>query len=217
MNKTHFGTLLDLRFRHRLPLTSDDVLTGLFQRLGRSPVALNRSNIDFDIAKLASCREWAQVRLEDWMRECGSAGIEAGGQTWREGRAQPAQHPSYPTVVKSPESPRNIKEWDDLMAEALAWLEGRWHREIGNTPWIAENQLYQILRRKLKGMEVIQHARPCGSSRNTSIPTFQKLTSWSNNMGRQHFEALEFFGGKDAFEELLKCDEKKPICVERTA
>jgi hypothetical protein len=46
------------------------------------------------------------------------------------------------------------------MAEALMWLQRRWKREIGNSPWVAENQLYQILRRLLKKMEVIQHARP---------------------------------------------------------
>ena len=35
MDKRHLGKLLDLRFKNRLPLTASDVLTGIFQMLGR--------------------------------------------------------------------------------------------------------------------------------------------------------------------------------------
>jgi hypothetical protein len=35
MDKRHLGKLLDLRFKNRLPLTTSDVLTGIFQMLGR--------------------------------------------------------------------------------------------------------------------------------------------------------------------------------------
>lgn len=209
MNKRHFGTLLDLRFKHRLPLSADDILTGVFQSLGRWPIASRKSGADFDIAKLASCREWARVRLQDWLQERGSTRIENLAQTWRDGRAQPVQNPFYAGVVERPESPRNMDEWNDLMAEALAWLEQRWRREIGNMPWIAENQLYQILRRKLTGVEVLQHARPTWlepQHLDVYIPEADIAVEY---MGKQHFEPIEFFGGKDAFEELLKRDKRK--------
>jgi hypothetical protein len=209
MNKRHFGTLLDLRFKHRLPLTADDVLTGLFQSLGRWPIASRKTSADFDIAKLASCREWARVRLEDWLQGRGSTRIADLAQTWRQGRARSVQNPFYAGVVERPESPRNMDEWNDLMAEALAWLKLRWHREIGNMPWIAENQLYQILRRKLTGVDVLQHARPTWlepQHLDVYIPEADIAVEY---MGKQHFEPVEFFGGKGAFEELLKRDKRK--------
>lgn len=210
MNKRHFGKLLDLRFTHRLPLTGDDILTGLFQSLGRSAFSLSKSKAEpFDLPRLASCREWARVRLDEWIRKRGSAGADKVAGIWREGRAQPAAHPFYPGVVEPPESPRNMKEWNDLMATACAWLHAAWTREIGNSRWIAENQLFQILRRLLKGIEVQQHARPTWlepQHLDVYIPSAGIAVEY---MGRQHFEPLEFFGGTDAFRQLVERDRKK--------
>src|SRR6185295_8340098 len=96
MSKRHFGQLLDLRFKHQLPLTADDILTGMFQLLGRISFAEEGvSRNSFDIARLASCREWAKVRLEEWLHRSATAGIADVANTWRQGRSQPTAHPFY--------------------------------------------------------------------------------------------------------------------------
>lgn len=216
MNKRHFGRLLDLRFRGRLPLTADDILTGLFQALGRwsNPVE-RRASGTFDVAKLASCREWARVRLCEWLHRGGTQRVNEIAGVWRDGRAQLAVHPFYPGVMHSPDSPRNMKEWDELMSTALEWLESTWNREIGISRWIAENQLYQILRRSLKGIVVLQHARPTWlepQHLDVYIPQFGIAVEY---MGQQHFEPLEFFGGEEAFRSVIERDRRKAeLCRE---
>jgi len=210
MNKRHFGTLLDLRFKHKLAVTAEDILTGLFQALGRwsSPIS-TRNSESFDVAKLASCREWARIRLNEWLQRGGTQRVNKVAQVWCDGQAQPAPHPFYLGVIGPPDSPRNMKEWDELMSAALEWLERTWNREIGATRWIAENQLYQILRRRLKGTVVQQHARPTWLAPQHLDVYIPELGIAVEYMGRQHFEPLDFFGGADAFRDLVTRDGRK--------
>lgn len=210
MNKRHFGRLLDLRFSHNIPVTADDVLTGLFQMLARwSLPVTKRTSPTFDVAKLAACREWARIRLEEWLHRGGAKRVNEVAEVWRDGRAELAAHPFYPGVIHSPESPRNMKEWDELMSSALRWLASTWNREIGASRWIAENQLYQILRSRLKGIAVQQHARPtwlAPQHLDLYIPASGIAVEY---MGKQHFEPLEYFGGEGAFRSLIERDRRK--------
>jgi hypothetical protein len=210
MNKRHFGRLLDLRFRHNVPVTADDVLTGLFQMLGRWSLPVKtQNNQTFDVAKLASCREWARIRLDEWLHRGGAQRVNEVAEVWRDGRAQPATHPFYPGVIHAPDSPRNMKEWDELMSSALRWLEASWNREIGASRWIAENQLCQILRARLKGIAVQQHARPtwlAPQHLDVYVPESGIAVEY---MGKQHFEPLEYFGGGKAFRSLIQRDLRK--------
>lgn len=203
MNKRHFGELLDLRFKNQLPLTVDEVLTGLFQYVSRT------STQTFDLARLTSAQAWARIRLEEWIQKRGAALVNEVAETWREGRAQPTAHPFYADVVQIPSSPRNMKEWYELLDDAAKWLARRWQREIGNGRWIAENQLYQVLRRLLKGIEVQQHARPTWlepQHLDVYVPAAGIAVEY---MGQQHFGPLEFFGGEMAFQEVLARDQRK--------
>lgn len=215
MDRRHLGTLLDLRFRFGQPLSAENILTGLFQSLGRLPIQNGTGAGLHDVADLAACREWARVRLDQWLREKATGRVEEVAAVWRDGRARPAPHPFCSGVVCLPESPRNMREWEELMREALEWLRARWRREIGSSRWVMENQLFQIMRRRLKGIEVIQHARP------TWIEP-QHLDVWVPEagmaveyMGRQHFEPLGYFGGESAFREIVVRDRKKAeLCRE---
>ena len=214
MDKRHLGTLLDLRFKNRLPLTASDVLTGIFQMLGRPNLSTDaehdsEKDLVLDIPRLASCREWARICLEEWIRSHGTKRIEDVAETWREGKAQPAPHPFYIGVIAVPDTPRNMTEWNSLMADALMWLQRRWKSEIGNSPWVAENQLYQILRRLLKGMDVIQHARPTWLEPQHLDVYVPQAGIAVEYMGQQHFEPLKFFGGEAAFQLLIERDRKK--------
>lgn len=214
MNKRHLGKLLELRFNNRLPLTADDVLTGIFQMMGRPIPSSDREadcerEVVLDIQRLASCREWARIRLEEWIRSYGTRGAEDVAEVWRLGKAKPTPHPFCFGVMGKPDSPRNMTEWNSLMADALMWLQSRWKREIGNSPWIAENQLYQILRRLLKGTEVLQHARPTWlepQHLDVYVPEAGVAVEY---MGQQHFTPLEFFGGEAAFGLVIERDRKK--------
>jgi hypothetical protein len=165
--------------------------------------------IVLNIPRLGSCREWARIRLEEWIRLHGAKRVNEVAEIWREGKAQPASHPFYFGVIGPPESPRNMTEWNSLMAEALMWLQRRWKHEIGNSPWVAENQLYQILRRLLKGTEVIQHARPIWLEPQHLDVYVPQAGIAVEYMGQQHFEPLEFFGGETAFELLIERDRRK--------
>lgn len=214
MDKRHLGKLLDLRFKNRLPLTASDVLTGIFQMLGR-PIASDDSVNDsekgmtLDIPRLASCREWARIRLDEWLCSRGAERAKFVAETWREGKAQPAVHPFCFGVIGAPDSPRNTAEWNSLMADALIWLQKRWKQEIGSSSWLAENQLYQILRRLLKGLEVVQHSRPTWlepQHLDVYVPQAGVAVEY---MGQQHFEPLDFFGGEAAFKLLVERDRRK--------
>lgn len=214
MDKRHLGKLLDLRFKNRLPLTASDVLTGIFQMLGRPNLSAegeqdSEKELVLDIPRLASCREWARIRLEEWLRSRGAESAAVVAETWREGKAQPATHPFYIGVVGAPESPRNMTEWNSLIGDALMWLQRRWKREIGSSPWVAENQLYQLLRRLLKGIDVVQHARPTWLEPQHLDVYVPQAGIAVEYMGQQHFEPLEFFGGEAAFQLLIERDRKK--------
>jgi hypothetical protein len=219
MEKRHSGKLLDLRFKNRLPLTASDVLTGIFQMLGRWVPANDvtgsaESDVILDIPRLASCREWARIRLEEWISSRGEKAANDVAETWRTGKAKPSSHPFYIGVVGAPDSPRNMTEWNGLMSDALTWLQKRWKREIGISPWVAENQLYQILRRLLKGRDVIQHARPTWLEPQHLDVYVPQAGIAVEYMGQQHFEPLKFFGGEAAFKLVLERDQRKTeLCV----
>ena len=220
MDKRHLGRLLDLRFKNKLPLTASDVLTGIFQMLDRPDPSTDRgkayeNELFLSIPRLASCREWARIRLEEWLRSRGAERAGAIAQTWREGKVLPATHTSCIGVVGAPDSPRNMTEWNALMADALMWLQRRWKHEIGSSPWVTENQLYQILRRLLKGMEVVQHARPTWLEPQHLDVYVPQAGIAVEYMGRQHFEPLEFFGGEAAFQLVVERDRNKArLCTD---
>ena len=218
MYKRHFGKALDIRFRNRLPVTADDLLTGMFQMLAAAARTEGTPDqAEFGIPRLASCREWARIRLEDWFQRRGKHRVEEVAATWRDGEAQPTEHPFYSGVIGPPETPRNMVEWNALLMDALKWLQRMWHREIGTSRWIVENQLYQIVRRLLKGMEVVQHARPLWlepQHLDVYVPAAGIAIEY---MGQQHFEPLEFFGGETAFQLVVERDRRKANLCETHA
>jgi hypothetical protein len=71
MDKRYYGRLLHFKFISGSILTARDVLTGIFQKFSAVPMEPTVSAItakrilDFD--KLISCRDWAEMRLLDWL------------------------------------------------------------------------------------------------------------------------------------------------------
>lgn len=201
MNKRHFGKLLALKFQHRLPISSAEVLTGLFHQRGSLASMINRQSYPqfFTIAKLAQFREWAEARLTDWLTEGGSVSSEKVADVWRNDAAQPVRHIFGGDVMRRPDTPRNMREWEEMLNEAARWLERHWLEEIGTTTWVSENQLYQLLKRRLKGFDVVQHAQPSWLSPQ-HLDVFVPATGIAiEYMGIQHFEPISFFGGEPGF------------------
>ena len=133
---------------------------------------------------------------------------------WREGKATPVKHPFGGEGKMPPETPRNMAEWSEMLNVAANWLRTRWKREIGSTAWVSENQLYQLLKRELKGMDVHQHAQPTWISPQHLDVFIPEAAIAVEYMGRQHYEPVEFFGGGEWFGELQHRDRRKQeVCA----
>lgn len=211
MKKRHFGKLLQIKFEHHLPLTGTEIVTGLFQQMGSLTAILEPESVQdfFGFGKLAYFRDWAELRLTDWALGPGAEVTEAVANAWRERKAQPVRHPLGGDAKKPPETPRAMAEWNELLNLAAKWLQTKWKREIGSTGWVSENQLYQLLKRQLKGMLVQRHAQPtwiCPQHLDVFIPEASIAVEY---MGRQHYEPVEFFGGVAGFQDLQDRDRRK--------
>jgi hypothetical protein len=211
MNKRHFGDLLKIKFEHSLPLTGSEIATGLFQQMGSLNAVLEPdSGKDFfGIGKLAYFRDWAELRLEDWISGQGAEVTQTVGNVWREGKATPVRHPFGGDAKNSPETPQNMSEWGEMLNLAAKWLQTRWKREIGLTAWVSENQLYQLLKRQLKGIQVLQHAQPTWISPQHLDVYIPDVSIAVEFMGRQHYEPIDFFGGTTGFKEVQARDKRK--------
>lgn len=215
MNKRHFGDLLDIKFKNQLPITGQDVLTGLFQQRGGLNAILNPTSVPdfFDVRKLGYVRDWAALRLDDWLQKTGSQKLHNVAAVWRDGAAKPVSNIFGGQVLRPPDTPRNMSEWQELLNSAAKWLEGRWKQEIGATAWISENQLYQILRRSLKRFRVVQHAQPTWLAPQHLDILIPEISVAIEYMGRQHYAPVKFFGGDEGFMALQERDErKKQLC-----
>ena len=211
MNKRHFGDLLKIKFEHHLPLTGSEIVTGLFQQMGSFTAILEPDSVQdfFGIGKLAYFRDWAELRLADWITGRGAEATQSVANVWCEGKAVPVKYPFGGNVKGPPETPRNMAEWGEMLNLAAKWLQARWKREIGSTAWVSENQLYQLLKRQLKGLQVEQHAHPTWISPQHLDVFISEVSIAVEYMGRQHYEPIDFFGGAAGFEELQARDVRK--------
>jgi len=218
MNKRHFGKLLNVKFENRIPITGKDLITGLFQQMGSLSADLDPESValPFSFRNLSNFREWAELRLDDWISARGSVSVSLVSETWRNKTAKKVRPVFGGNRMEYPSTPRDMSEWMELLNEAAVWLKSRWKREIGVTEWVSENQLFQLLKRRLKGLEVQQHAQPEWISPqhfDVYIPSRMIAVEY---MGRQHFEPVEFFGGERGFAILQDRDmRKRQICNER--
>jgi len=211
MNKRHFGDLLDIKFKNDLKITGQDILIGLFQQRGGLNAVLNPTSVPdfFDVRKLGEIRDWVALRLDNWLQKTGSERLGGVAAVWREGKAQSVSSIFGGQVLRPPDSPRNMVEWQELLNSAAKWLESRWKQEIGATTWISENQLYQILKRSLKRFRVVQHAQPAWLAPQHLDIFVPEVSVAVEYMGRQHYEPIEFFGGEAGFKALRERDERK--------
>jgi len=75
--------------------------------------------------------------------------------------------------------------------------------------WVSETTLFRKLESEFSQTQVIQHGRPSWLGRQHFDVWFPHWKIAIEYHGRQHFEPVEFFGGKDAFEKTVERDTRK--------
>jgi hypothetical protein len=216
MDKNYFGRLLDLKFISETRLAARDVLTGIFQKLrSLSEGAILESfyakrTLDFD--KMVSCRDWAEIRLQDWLSGPGEAVERQVGQVWRSGVPEIVTGP-FGGRKRRPDSPRSMAEWGRLVDAAHTWLEERWTEEIGISPWQSESLLLGMLKKAFKGYQVERHAQPIWLAPQHLDIFIPELSLGVEYMGQQHYGPVDFFGGSEGFAGTVERDKRKlEIC-----
>ena len=216
MDKRYFGRLLHFKFISKARLTAQDVLTGIFQKFGAFPAEATISaltakrTLDFD--RLISCRDWAEMRLQDWLSGPGEALEQNAAQAWQNGTPEKVSGP-FGHRNGRPDSPRSMAEWARLVDSALDWLEERWVAEIGISQWQSETELFELLKKAFKDYQVDRHAQPIWLAPQHLDIFVPALSLAVEYMGKQHYEPVEFFGGSAGFEKNVERDRRKvEIC-----
>ena len=75
--------------------------------------------------------------------------------------------------------------------------------------WISETALFRKLETEFSKTKVIQHGRPTWLGRQHFDIWFPNWKIAVEYHGRQHFEPVEFFGGKEAFHKSVERDKRK--------
>jgi hypothetical protein len=211
MNKKYYGELLRVKFDNQLPLCGAEIITGLFQQAGSINALVNPDSVQdhFKFDQLVSFQDWAELCMDDWIVGPGKLRIENVSRIWRERLAQNVKQPFGSNDRKQPTTPRNMIEWNELLNVAAKWLQKKWRQEIATTPWVSENQLFQILKRKLKGMTIQQHAQPTWIMPQHFDVYIPEISIAVEYMGIQHYKPIDFFGGDAGFFMIQERDRRK--------
>ena len=212
MDKRYFGEFLQLKFRSGALLTGRDVLTGIFQKMGSIPLSVTAGELFtkriLDFNRLVGSRDWAEMRLGDWLEGPGSELSQHMSKMWLDGTPEKVSGP-FGHRNGRPDSPRSMAEWGRMVDAALAWLEDRWNTEIGITPWVSENKLFEILKKAFSGYQVERHAQPVWHAPQHLDVFVPELNLAVEFMGQQHYEPVDFFGGAQGFAQTVERDQRK--------
>ena len=75
--------------------------------------------------------------------------------------------------------------------------------------WVSETALFRKLEAEFSNTKVVQHGRPTWLGRQHFDIWFPNWKIAVEYHGRQHFEPVEFFGGKEAFHKTVERDKRK--------
>lgn len=196
--RLNLGHYILIKLRERLPLTGEDLLSGIFATLAfPAREFMPQSKDEITVDRLQSCEPWAEVRLEEWIRVDGVSVI--GNATERLRTLDPGRTSDI----------RQHPEWLAVTNAAIAWLSRRWHEQIGTSPWISESQAFELLKRRFRKRKVLRHDQPfwlAPQHLDIHIPEIHLAVEY---MGVQHYEAIEAFGGEDALRRTIERDGRK--------
>jgi hypothetical protein len=212
MDKRYFGELLHFKFTAGVKLEGREVLTRIFQKLGNLPTFGNiedlfsKRTLDFD--RLSVSKDWAEMRLNDWLEGPGRTLLLYIAEIWRNGTPEKVSR-QFGHHNGRPDSPRSMAEWGRILDAALAWLEDRWTEEIGISPWRSEIKLFELLKKAFMGCEVQRHAQPLWLTPQHLDVYIPELSFAVEYMGQQHYESIDFFGGEEGFNATVDRDKRK--------
>lgn len=215
MDKRYFGRLLNVKFSHGKDISGNDLLTGIFQEINSVSYVLKNmtektEKLDFN--RLLSCRDWAESKLSDWAQINKKKIFEEVIKFWKKLTAKKVCGP-FDNIPHYPESPREMNEWKLLIKSAYSWLEKEWSKEIGISPWISENKMYQMIKRIFKPKEVIQHAQPIWLAPQHLDVFIPEISVAFEYQGKQHYELVGIFGGEEGLKRTIEMDiKKKSVC-----
>ena len=75
--------------------------------------------------------------------------------------------------------------------------------------WVAETELYYFLKKQFSETSVVQHGKPEWLGKQHFDIWFPRWRIAVEYQGKQHFESVDFFGGKLSLEATQKRDERK--------
>ena len=81
--------------------------------------------------------------------------------------------------------------------------------------WISETALFRKLEAEFSNTKVVQHGKPTWLGRQHFDIWFPNWKIAVEYHGRQHFEPVEFFGGKEVFHETVERDKRKAKLAKR--
>ena len=93
-------------------------------------------------------------------------------------------------------------------------------RSIAGVPkigegWVSETALFRKLEAEFSNTKVVQHGRPTWLGRQHFDIWFPNWKIAVEYHGKQHFEPVEFFGGKEVFHETVERDKRKSKLAKR--
>jgi hypothetical protein len=215
LRRMYFGELLKLKFNYNIPITPLDIYTGLLQSIVSVEsditgfVEKNKKSLallDFD--KIISYADWVEMKIANWLTCDGKPILQNVISAWKTGKAL-AVKTVFNHSKRQPNNPREMAEWLELLKNCHKYITQYWEIEIGIDKWKSEKSLFEIVKKRLKGHEVLRHAQPLWLEPQHLDIYIPDLLLAIEYMGEQHFRPVDFFGGKDAYEANLQRDERK--------
>lgn len=125
---------------------------------------------------------------------------------------------NYGWYVYSYAYENGIDMWKEIEPEIKNKLENEVREKFGyakkGEKWISETKMYHLIKEIFPEEEVIFHYRGEWLNRLEIDVYLPKLKLGFEYQGKQHFEAIDFFGGKESFEKQKQRDLEKEILCE---
>jgi hypothetical protein len=109
--------------------------------------------------------------------------------------------------------------WRSVVADWVREMENVTRKRMGlpgiGEGWISETKLYKQIESHFENLLVVQHGRPSWLSPQHLDIFIPSVNIAIEYQGRQHFEAVDFFGGEEALEKTRERDDRKRrLCAE---
>jgi len=211
MNKRYFGRLVRAKIRIGAPITGEDLLTGIFQRLSFSELenfGKTQKSSRMDFQQLRAYRDWSAENLDGRAESAGSKQLRELSEKWANDGAEMTESTDDVPYAEIGD-PRDWKPWTSVIYECHKWLSAKWEKGIGKSRWKREKECFDLVKRVFKGHKVLYQASPLWLSPQVFDIFVPGIDLALEYMGKQHYEAVDFFGGKEGLARTVERDEAK--------